>query len=113
MQEGFDVGLEMSGNPAAFTELLNAMNHGGNIALLGIPPNDTAIDWNQVIFKGLSIKGIYGREMFDTWYKMGSLLQSGLKLEKVITHEFPVEDFQAGFDVMASGQSGKVLLNWS
>lgn len=113
MREGFDVGLEMSGNPMAFQDMLKAMNHGGKIALLGIPPNDTAIDWNEVIFKGLSIKGIYGREMFDTWYKMGSLLQSGLELDGIITHEFAIDDFQLGFEVMASGQSGKVLLDWS
>lgn len=112
MTEGFDVGLEMSGVPAAFRDMLNCMNHGGKISLLGIPPSDMAIDWNQVIFKGLVIKGIYGREMFETWYKMASLIQSGLNLEPMITHQFAVDDFQQGFEKMASGQSGKVLLNW-
>ncbi len=112
MQEGFDVGLEMSGNAQAFNDMLQNMNHGGRVALLGIPPKDTAIDWNQVIFKGLNIKGIYGREMFETWYKMTALLQSGLNLDPVITHRFDIDEFQAGFDVMRSGQSGKVILNW-
>jgi len=106
MTEGFDVGLEMSGVPSAFSQMLNNMNHGGKIALLGIPPSDMSIDWNQVIFKGLTIKGIYGREMF------ASLLQSGLDLNPIITHEFEVADFQKGFDVMNSGKSGKVLLKW-
>ena len=112
MKEGFDVGLEMSGNPSAFNSMLKTMNHGGRIALLGIPPSDMAIDWNQVIFKGLVIKGIYGREMFETWYKMASLLQSGLDLSPIITHHFSVNDFQKGFDAMCSGQSGKVILDW-
>ena len=112
MTEGFDVGMEMSGVPMAFRDMLNNMNHGGKISLLGIPPSDMAIDWNQVIFKGLVIKGIYGREMFETWYKMASLIQSGLNLEPMITHQFQIDDFQTGFEVMASGQSGKVLLNW-
>jgi len=113
MQEGFDVGLEMSGNAAALREMLRTMHHGGSIAILGIPPDETAIDWNQVIFKGLTLKGIYGREMFETWYKMASLLQSGLKLEPIITHHFPVQDFERGFTTMGSGQSGKVILDWS
>ena len=113
MKEGFDVGLEMSGNAQAFREMLRTMNHGGTIALLGIPPDETAIDWNQVIFKGLMLKGIYGREMFETWYKMASLLQSGLNLEPMITHHFPVQDYQAGFETMGSGKSGKVILDWS
>ena len=113
MTEGFDVGLEMSGVPSAFSQMLDNMNHGGKIALLGIPPSDMSIDWNQVIFKGLIIKGIYGREMFETWYKMVSLLQSGLDLSPIITHEFEVADFQKGFDAMNSGKSGKVLLKWS
>ncbi|GFD93601.1 L-threonine 3-dehydrogenase [Alteromonas sp. KUL156] len=112
MTEGFDVGLEMSGVPVAFRDMLNKMNHGGKIAMLGIPPQDVAIDWNQVIFKGLVIKGIYGREMFETWYKMASLLQSGLDLSPIITHTFSVDDFQKGFDTMGSGQSGKVILDW-
>ncbi|CBJ83439.1 L-threonine 3-dehydrogenase [Xenorhabdus bovienii] len=112
MTEGFDIGLEMSGAPQAFRTLLSTMNHGGRIALLGIPPSDMAIDWNQVIFKGLFIKGIYGREMFETWYKMAALIQSGLDLTPIITHQFSIDDFQKGFDIMRSGQSGKVILNW-
>ena len=112
MTEGFDVGLEMSGVQVAFRDMLNKMNHGGKIAMLGIPPQDVAIDWNQVIFKGLVIKGIYGREMFETWYKMASLLQSGLDLSPIITHTFSIDDFQKGFDTMGSGHSGKVILDW-
>jgi threonine 3-dehydrogenase len=113
MEEGFDIGMEMSGNPSAFRDLLRTMHHGGKVALLGIPPDQTAIDWNHVIFKGLILKGIYGREMFETWYKMSSMLQSGLNIEPVITHRFPVDDFQDAFDLMESGQSGKIILNWS
>jgi threonine 3-dehydrogenase len=113
MQEGFDVGLEMSGNAAAFREMLRAMHHGGSIAILGIPPDETSIDWNEVIFKGLTLKGIYGREMFETWYKMASLLQSGLDLAPLITHRFPVADFEKAFTTMGSGQSGKVILDWA
>jgi len=113
MVEGFDVGMEMSGMPSAFQSLLENMNHGGKVALLGIPPSQTAIDWNQVIFKGLEIKGVYGREMFETWYKMVAMLQSGLDLAPVLTHQFPVEDFEQGFATMLSGQSGKVILNWA
>ncbi|MFY8274366.1 L-threonine 3-dehydrogenase [Pseudoalteromonas sp. SSDWG2] len=113
MTEGFDVGLEMSGVPVAFNSMLNNMNHGGKIAMLGIPPSDMAVDWNQVIFKGLVIKGIYGREMFETWYKMASLIQSGLDISPIITHEFKIDDFQEGFDTMLSGQSGKVILDWA
>lgn len=112
MTEGFDVGLEMSGVPVALRDMLNKMNHGGKVAMLGIPPQDVAIDWNQVIFKGLVIKGIYGREMFETWYKMASLLQSGLDLSPIITHTFSIDDYQKGFDTMGSGQSGKVILDW-
>ncbi len=112
MTEGFDVGLEMSGVPAAFRSMLGVMNHGGRIAMLGIPSEEMAIDWNQVIFKGLFIKGIYGREMFETWYKMVALLQSGLDLTPIITHRFDIDDFQQGFDEMRSGHSGKVILNW-
>jgi len=112
MSEGFDVGLEMSGAPTAFADMLTRMNHGGKIALLGIPPAHMEIDWNQIIFKGLTIKGIYGREMFETWYKMASLIQSGLDISPVITHHFPIGQFQQGFDVMRSGQSGKVILDW-
>ncbi len=113
MTEGFDVGLEMSGNPQALDELMHYMNHGGYVAILGIPPAGTAIDWNQVIFKGLIIKGIYGREIFETWYKMTSLLQSGLDVSSVITHRLPVAEYQQAFDIMRSGQSGKVILNWN
>ena len=113
MQEGFDVGLEMSGNAAAFREMLRTMHHGGSIAILGIPPEEMAIDWNQVIFKGLTLKGIYGREMFETWYKMASLLQSGLNLDPIITHHFPVQEYIQGFETMGSGKSGKVILDWS
>lgn len=112
MTEGFDVGLEMSGVPTAFRDMLNNMNNGGKIAMLGIPPQDVAIDWNQVIFKGLTIKGIYGREMFETWYKMASLIQSGLDLTPIITHRYSIDDFQKGFDTMGSGESGKVILDW-
>jgi len=112
MQEGFDVGLEMSGNSAAFRDMLRTMHHGGSIAILGIPPEETPIDWNQVIFKGLTLKGIYGREMFETWYKMASLLQSGLKLDPIITHHLPVQEYAQAFDIMGSGRSGKVILDW-
>lgn len=113
MEEGFDVGFEMSGNPAALREMLRTMNHGGSISMLGIPPGETAIDWNQVIFKGLVIKGIYGREMFETWYKMASMLQSGLDVRGVITHRFGINDYREGFEIMGSGRSGKVILDWS
>ena len=112
MTEGFDVGLEMSGNPMALRDLLRTMHHGGKVALLGLPPEETAVDWQQIIFKGLEIKGIYGREMFETWYKMTSMLQSGLDISPVITHHFPLSEFQQGFDIMRSGQSGKVILDW-
>ena len=112
MSEGFDVGLEMSGIPSAFHSMLDTMTHGGKIAMLGIPPENMGIDWSKVIFKGLQIKGIYGREMFETWYKMASLIQSGLDISPIITHHFSIDDFQQGFDVMRSGQSGKVILNW-
>ena len=113
MEEGFDVGFEMSGNPSAFREMLRTMNHGGRISMLGIPAGDTAIDWNQVIFKGLVLKGIYGREMFETWYKMASMLQSGLNVRPVITHRLGVRDYLEGFQIMNSGQSGKITLDWS
>jgi len=112
MSEGFDVGLEMSGVPSAFQAMLTAMNHGGKIAMLGIPPDQMGIDWSQIIFKGLELKGIYGREMFETWYKMAGLIQSGLDLQPMISHHFAIDDFQQGFDVMRSGQSGKVILEW-
>jgi len=113
MEEGFDVGMEMSGNPDAFRDMLRTMHHGGKISMLGIPPGDMAIDWNEVIFKGLVIKGIYGREMFETWYKMSSMLQSGLNMEPVITHHFDVDEFQPAFELMESGQTGKVILHWN
>ena len=113
LTEGVDVGVGMSGNPSAFRDLLRTMRHGGKVALLGIPPGDTAIDWNQVIFKGLLLKGVYGREMFETWYKMAAMLQSGLDLSPILTHTLSVGRFQEGFDTMRSGQSGKVILDWS
>lgn len=112
MHEGFDVVLEMSGVPSAVSQMLDVINHGGKIAMLGIPPGEMAIDWTKVIFKGLTIKGIYGREMFETWYKMASLIQSGLDLSPIITHRLRVDDFQQGFEIMGSGQSGKVVLDW-
>lgn len=113
MTEGFDVGLEMSGNAQALRAMLKAMHHGGRIALLGIPATEVAIDWNQVIFKGLILKGIYGREMFETWYKMSAMLQNGLDVSAVITHHFAFSDFQQGFDILNSGKSGKVILDWN
>ncbi|MFT2112133.1 L-threonine 3-dehydrogenase [Marinomonas sp. 2405UD68-3] len=113
MREGFDVGLEMSGNGQALNTMLSKMNHGGKIAMLGIPSEGTTIDWNQVIFKGLHIKGIYGREMFETWYKMVAMLQSGLDISKIVTHHYKIDDFQEAFETMASGQSGKVILDWT
>ena len=113
MTEGFDVGLEMSGAPDAFKQMLDTMNHGGKVAMLGIPPPGMAIDWNQVIFKGLEIRGIYGREMFETWYKMVAMLQSGLDLSPIITHHYKADDFEKGFATMLSGQSGKVILDWA
>jgi threonine 3-dehydrogenase len=112
MREGFDVGLEMSGNPAAFRDLLANMCHGGKIAMLGIPPGEMAIDWNLVIFNMLTIKGIYGREMYETWYKMTVMIQAGLDVDPVITHRFHYTDFDRGFQVMRSGSAGKVVLTW-
>ncbi len=112
MLEGFDVGLEMSGNPAAFREMLANMSHGAKIAMLGIPKTDMAIDWHQVIFNMLTIKGIYGREMYETWYKMTVMLESGLNMQPLITHRFRCSDFQKGFEVMRSGECGKVILDW-
>lgn len=112
MQEGFDVGLEMSGNPMAFRELLDNMCHGGKIAMLGIPNEPIEINWNTVVFNMLTIKGIYGREMYETWYKMTVMLQSGLDISPVITHRFAYTDFEKGFEVLRSGQSGKVILYW-
>ena len=112
MREGFDVGLEMSGNPQAFQGMIANLCHGGKIAMLGIPSAPIAIDWNTVVFNMLTLKGIYGREMYETWYMMTVMLQSGLDIRPVITHRFAYTDFQQGFDVMLSGQSGKVILNW-
>ena len=111
MKEGFDVGLEMSGNPDAFKDMLANMCHGGKIALLGIMP-ETAIDWDYVVFNGLTIKGIYGREMFETWYKATMMIQGGMNLTPLITHRFHYTDYAEAFDVMRSGESGKVILNW-
>ena len=107
---GFDIGLEVSGNALAFESMLENMHHGGRIALLGLLPQMSEIDWDQVIFKGLVIKGIYGREIWETWYKMQTMLQSGLDVTRVLTHKFPFDDFQQGFDVMSSGNCGKVVL---
>ncbi len=112
MSEGFDVGLEMSGNPTAFRAMLANMSHGGKVALLGIPSEEMAIDWNTVIFNMLTIKGIYGREMYETWYKMTVMLQSGLDISPVITHRLPYTEFEQGFAAMQSGNSGKVVLDW-
>ncbi len=113
MKEGFDVGLEMSGNGSAFHAMIDNMCHGGKIALLGIPGGDIAIDWNKVIFNMLTIKGIYGREMYETWYQMSVMLESGLNIKPVITHRFGADEFEKGFEVMNSGMSGKVVLDWS
>jgi threonine 3-dehydrogenase len=113
MAEGFDIGLEMSGNADAFREMLANMSHGGKIAMLGIPEKEMAIDWNTVVFSMLTIKGIYGREMYETWYKMTVMLQSGLDISPIVTHRFDHAEFQKGFDAMLSGQSGKVILDWT
>ncbi|MGI8959703.1 MAG: L-threonine 3-dehydrogenase [Bryobacteraceae bacterium] len=113
MQEGFDVGLEMSGNPSAFRDMIDNMSHGAKIAMLGIPSEEMPIDWKQVIFSMLTIKGVYGREMYETWYKMTVMLESGLDIKPVITHRFCFRDFQEGFEVMLSGKSGKVILDWT
>jgi len=112
MTEGFDVGLEMSGNGSAFREMIANMSHGGRIAMLGIPPNEIAIDWNAVIFNMLTIHGIYGREMYETWYKMTVMLESGLDISPVITHRFPCKDYETAFELMKSGNSGKIILDW-
>jgi threonine 3-dehydrogenase len=113
MTEGFDVGLEMSGNPAAFRDMIANMSHGAKIAMLGIPSQEMAINWRDVIFNMLTIRGIYGREMYETWYKMTVMLQSGLDITPVITHRFPYQEYQQAFEVMASGNSGKVILTWN
>jgi len=112
MMEGFDVGLEMSGNPKALNDMVDVMFHGGNIALLGILPSDAAVDWNKIVFNGLTLRGIYGRKMFETWYKMQVMVQSGLDVSPVITHHFNFTDFEEGFELMKSGNSGKIILNW-
>ncbi len=112
MREGFDVGLEMSGNPVAFRDMIDNMCHGGKIAMLGIPTEPMAIDWNKVVFNMLTIKGIYGREMYETWYQMSVMLESGLNIAPVITHRLPYTEFEAGFAAMKSGECGKVILNW-
>jgi threonine 3-dehydrogenase len=112
MEEGFDVGLEMSGNRQGIDDLLHAMNHGGRVALLGLPAENITVDWTAMILKGLILKGIYGREMFETWYKMTALIKSGLDISPIITHHFAIDDFQKGFDVMRSGNAGKVILEW-
>ena len=112
MSEGFDVGLEMSGNPTAFNSLINNMCHGGKISILGIPSSDTSIEWDKVIFNMLTLKGIYGREMYETWYKMSVMIDNGLDISKVITHRLDYTDFQTGFDAMNDGSASKVILNW-
>jgi len=112
MHEGFDIGLEMSGNPAAFSDMIDNMCHGGKIAMLGIPSGEIAIDWNKIIFNMLTIKGIYGREMYETWYKMSVMIDNGLDISSVITHRFPYTDFQQGFDLMCSGEASKIILKW-
>jgi len=113
MNEGFDVGLEMSGNPSALNMMIETMVHGGKIAMLGIQPDKTGVDWDAVVFKGMTIQGIYGRKMFETWYKLQTMIQSGMDISPVITHRMPYSDFQEGFDIMRSGKSGKVILDWS
>jgi len=113
MKEGFDIGLEMSGNPKALNDMIDNMAHGGRIALLGIMPGAAAVDWNKVVFNMLTIRGIYGREMYETWYKMTAMIQSGLDISPVITHRFHYTEFQQGFDLMRSGKSGKIVLTWS
>ncbi|MDO4550705.1 MAG: L-threonine 3-dehydrogenase [Planctomycetia bacterium] len=113
MKEGFDIGLEMSGNASAFSTMIDVMHHGGKVALLGIPSQDVKIDWNKVVFNGLQLKGIYGREMYETWYKMTAMIQSGLDIMPVITHRYDIRDYQEAFEVMASGRSGKVVMDWT
>ena len=113
MTQGFDVGLEMSGNQRALDQMVDAMTMGGRIAMLGIPPGQSPVDWSRIVFKAITIKGVYGREIFETWYKMIAMLQNGLDVSKVITHRFSVDDFEAGFAAMKSGSSGKVVLDWT
>jgi threonine 3-dehydrogenase len=112
MLEGFDVGLEMSGSPSAQKQLFSLMNNGGRVSLLGIPAGECPVDWNEIIFKGLHLKGIYGREMYETWYKMAAMIRTGLDISRIITHRLSIDEFQKGFEIMSTGQSGKVLLYW-
>jgi len=112
MNEGFDVGLEMSGSPRALNDMIDVMFHGGKIALLGLLPDNTAVNWEKVIFNGLNLKGIYGREMFETWYKMQAMVQSGLDITPIITHRFSYKEFEEGFEIMRTGNSGKIILDW-
>jgi len=113
MVNGFDVGLEVSGNPSAFKDMLEHMYHGGRIALLGLLPKSTQINWDDIIFKGLHVKGIYGREMYETWYKMTQMLRGGLDISDVLTHQIPIDDFQKGFEIMESGNCGKIVMEWN
>lgn len=113
IKEGFDIGLEMSGSSTALNDMIKGMNNGGKIAILGIAPTSFEVNWNEIIFKMLEIKGIYGREMYETWYKMIALLQSGLKVENIITHKFHFTDFEKAFKIMKEGNCGKIILNWS
>ena len=112
MTEGFDVGLEMSGAPGALSDMIDNMSHGAKISMLGIPSGDMKIDWNKVVFNMLTIKGIYGREIFETWYKMTAMIQAGLDLKPIITHRLPYQEFEKGFETMIAGKSGKIILNW-
>lgn len=112
MTEGFDVGMEMSGSQAAFNQLLDVMNHAGRVAILGIPPGPVTVDVGDIIFKGLTLRGIYGRQIFETWYKMAAMLQSGLRVDSIITHRFPADEYRSAFEVMGEGRCGKVLLEW-
>ncbi len=113
MKQGFDVGLEMSGNQRALDQMVEAMTMGGRIALLGIPPGKSPVDWSRIVFKAITIKGVYGREIFETWYKMMAMLENGLDVSRVITHRFKVDDYRKGFEAMLSGKSGKVVLDWT
>ncbi|MCP4044972.1 MAG: zinc-binding dehydrogenase, partial [Gammaproteobacteria bacterium] len=113
MGEGFDVALEMSGAPSAFQDILNNLCHGGKVAVLGIPDKDYSIDWEKIIFNMITVRGVYGREMYETWYKMSVFIESGLNLNSIITHRLPIDEFQQGFDAMESGEAGKVVLDWT
>ncbi len=113
MKEGFDIGLEMSGNQRALDQMVEALVMGGRIALLGIPPGKSPVDWSRIVFKAITIKGVYGREIFETWYKMIAMLENGLDIRNVITHRMPVDDYRQGFEIMKSGQSGKIVLDWT